>query len=119
MVNPEKFGHFHLVYHFAVPLRHSCDILNHQYIVNMYYVFITEKNYHTKKSYDQNYAQMQRELHLMIWAIVYSSSFFLKCGKRVQIGKLRPGFFARLATTIVSVNTKRKQVHLYPQVKYV
>ena len=49
MVNPEKFGHFHLVYHFAVPLRHSCDMLNHQYIVNMYYVFITEKNYHTKK----------------------------------------------------------------------
>ena len=29
MVKPEKFGHFHLVYHFTVPLIQSVEMKNY------------------------------------------------------------------------------------------
>ena len=31
MVKPEKFGHFHLVYHFSVPLKRKLGVFYRQF----------------------------------------------------------------------------------------
>ena len=51
------------------PSFSNINTINEIIILYIHYLFITVKNYHTKKSLDQNYAKIRRELYVLWYGL--------------------------------------------------
>ena len=97
----------------------NINTINEIIILYIHYLFITVKNYHTKKSLDQNYAKNTTWIiRIMIWVTLSTVlDFFLIMADEpltnLQFDKRRPRFFPRIADTIISTNTERENRSIY------